>query len=134
MGAGGSKRLTDRKEILQVAHALLQAFAGHVDTGIDARVDQILLRSLKPEEGGRVNAITQVYAQRPHRRAVADAKAYGMHHVIEVLKVFLVDPERNVDEAGIGIAGIVKDHSPDIFTDHGKTQYSWIEYKGCASQ
>src|SRR5471032_22606 len=91
MGGGGSKRLSDREEILKVAHILLDARTGRTGAGIDARVDQILLRSFESEEGRRVDAIAQVDPKRPHRRAVANAKPYGVHHVIEVLQVLLVD-------------------------------------------
>src|SRR5258708_899178 len=134
MGRGGSKRLSNREEILKVAHVLLDAPAGQTGAGGDARVDQILLRSLESEEGRRVDTVAQVYPQRPYRRAVADAKPYGVHHVIEVLKVLLVEPEREVAQAGIGIAGIVKGHSSDIISDQGKTEFGLIEQEGRAAQ
>ncbi len=45
-----------------------------------------------------------------------------------------MDPEREVAQAGIGIAGIVKGHSSDIISDQGKTEFGLIEQEGRASQ
>ena len=62
----------------------LRAVSGR-SAWIHARSDQLLLGAGKAVKFGRIDAIRQIEAQRTNRRAVANAKTHGMHHVIEVL-------------------------------------------------
>src|SRR5437764_8357264 len=129
-----SKRLSNREEVLKMAHILLDASRSCAGTGIYAGVEQILLRAFESEKGRRINAVAQVYAQRPHRGAVSNTEAHGMHHVIEILKVFLFYPERKIAQAGIRIAEIVKSHATDVIADQRKPEFGLVEQQRRATQ
>src|SRR3954468_24401924 len=51
--------------------------------------DQFLVGAFQAEIGWRIDAVGQVYADRAYGRAVANAEADRMHHVIEVLIIAL---------------------------------------------
>src|SRR5947209_1089471 len=134
LGSDGSKCLSNRKEVLKMAYILLDAAAVRAGARIYARVDQILLRSLISEEGRRIDAIPQIHPQGPHRRAVANAKTYRMHHVIEILKVLLPDPKRQIAQAGVGVACVMKGHAAHVLSDQRKAEFRLVEQQRRAAQ
>ena len=92
-----SKRLSDREEILKMAHVLHVALVGRAGgrrAGFRAGVDQLLQRSIEAVKVGRIDAVCQIDAQRPNGGAIAESETDGVFHVIKILQVVLVHAER----------------------------------------
>lgn len=109
-----------------MADAGLRAVAGG-GAWVYAGVDQLLLGARESIELRGIDAVCQIDAQRPHWRAITDAEADGMHHVVEVLQIFLVHAKRNGAEAGKRVAHIVEKDAADVFTDEREAQFELVE-------
>src|ERR1017187_9565249 len=124
---GYSKRLSDREEVLKMAHALHHALAGDAGAGVHAGVDQVLQASFETKEARRVDAVRQVHPDGADGRTIANPEAHGLNHVIEILKVALAHAEREIAEAGIGVTGIVKQHAADVLAHQREAQLGLVE-------
>jgi len=49
-------------------------------------------RSLEADERRRIDAVSKIPADRPYRRSIPYAEADGMHRVIEILNITLMEP------------------------------------------
>ena len=131
------ERLPDREEKLIMANALRRrsAVAGQLVEGlIRIAVEQLSRRAGKPNVGWRVDAIRDVGADRPYGSSIANPKSDGVDHVIEILRIVLMEAERKRAETGINIAHVMKDHALNILTEKRKTQLDIIDEERIAAQ
>ena len=84
-----SKGLSDREEVLKMTDAGLRAVAGRC-AWIHTGVDQLLLGPWESEELRGIDAVCQIDAQGANWRAITDAEADGVHHVVEIRKTLLM--------------------------------------------
>ena len=88
--------------------------------------------SFEAKEVRRINAVCQVDADGPDGGAVANSEAYGVDHVIEILKVALAHAEGKIAEAGIGVSGVMKQDAGDIVADQREAELDLVEEDRCA--
>src|SRR5262245_52770791 len=84
-------------------------------------------RAAEPNERGWVDAVSQVEAKRSDWSSIADAKARGMHGVIEVLEVALVKAERYVAERAEDVAHVMKEDALNVVADERKSQLDIVK-------
>ena len=96
--------------------------------------DQFLVSSLQAEIGRRIDAVGQVDADRADGRAVADAEAGGVHHVIEILHVALVDAEGDAAEVAVDVAHVVENDAVDVVAQQREAQLGGVEEQRVAAE
>src|SRR5437868_2725235 len=121
-----SKRLPDGKEKLKVI-SLLDGWRG-------AAKQKLLISALQTVVRRRVNAVRQIDANRSYGRAVADAETGGVHHIIEIRDVFLVDTERELAQIRVDVSHIMKEHALDVVSDQRKAQFGGMEEQRVSAQ
>src|SRR5689334_17905909 len=105
-----------------MTYALLDAPAdgrGYRRAGVNSGVNQVRFAATKTEKARRIDAIGQIQAYRADRRAVTEAEAHRVHHVIEVLIVTLRYSKRHTSEARIGVSRVMKENAAYIVADQG---------------
>ena len=78
---------------------------------------QVVQRSLKSDEAGRIDAVCEVQTDRANGRLVANPEAYSMHHVIEILEVSLPKTKVDIAQFGVDIAHIVEQNAAKVIAD-----------------
>src|SRR5208283_4453503 len=91
------------------------------------------LGSFEAVKAWRVEVVGQVHAEWADGRAVANAKAGRVNHVIEVSEAVLLHAEGKVVRAGEGVAEIVKQNAADILSDKREPQFGLIEEQRIAA-
>lgn len=80
--------------------ALLDALAitgiGLAGRRVRITVEQLLICSFKSEKIRRIQRVGEIHANRADGRLVANAEARRVHHVVEILKIFLVIAKREI--------------------------------------
>ena len=96
---------------------------------------QKLIRcSLETHERRRIDAVRQVSANRADGSLIPDSEAYGMHAVVEIIQIVLMESQRKLAGAAINISHIVKKHTLDVAPDQGESQLDVIEEQGIPAQ
>src|SRR6185437_5031307 len=108
--------------------------SGVLDGGLRAAEEQLLGGALEPLERGRIERVSEVHRDRPERRFVADTEPDGVHHVIEVRDVFLVDAEGKCAHARKNVAEIVKEHALHVGAEEREAQFRGVEKERVAAE
>src|ERR1700733_9056660 len=96
------KGLPNRKEKLKMADTLRRALAvaGQLRNGnIRITVQYLRRRSREPNVRRGIQAVGKVHADRSHRRAIPNSKAYRLDHIVEILPILLVVAKRQIAQA-----------------------------------
>src|SRR5260370_32626872 len=116
---GHLKRLPYREEKLKMArllhHRRAEARIHLARSRVGIALQELLHRTLESVEPGRIDAVRKIQTQRPHRRFITDAETGGVNHVIEVLEVPLARTKRNLVDAAVHVAHVMKEDAADIF-------------------
>src|ERR1700704_1300121 len=88
---------------------------------------QLLAGAAESHKTRRIRTITEIEANRTHRRLIADAHPDGLHHVVKVLIGTLTVTEIDLGDVGIDVTHIVKDHAAYIVSDERETQLGLME-------
>src|SRR5579864_4484550 len=91
--------------------------------GRDALVRQQLIeRALETEESGRVRAQAEIHANGTDGGLVTNPQSDPLHHVIEVPKILLPEPEAYITHSRIDVPHVVKKYAAEVGADQGKAQ------------
>src|SRR5579884_1827616 len=113
------KRLSNRKEELKMADML--------DRRRRRVEQQLLICAFQSVKRRRIDAIGEVQPNGADRGLITDPKTGGVHHIIEVRQIILMDPERNRAETGVNISHVVKQHTLNVVSHERKTQFGGME-------
>src|SRR3954454_21543820 len=90
-------------------------------------IEKILIGSLQAIKRRGIQAVSEVQADGAHGRAIADAEADGLHHVIEVRDVALFVTEGDASQVGVDVAQVMEEHAGDVIAQEGKPQFRGME-------
>src|SRR5579883_790485 len=102
--------------------------------GIRSALQQLQRRAFESNKVRGIDGVRKVGAHRPDRCFVTDPETGGMYRVIEILEVFLVEPERKIGKAAVNIAHIMKHHALQVFAQQRKPQLHIIDEKRVAAE
>lgn len=95
---------------------------------------QVLVSALEAVKCGRVETISQVQADWPHRCTVANSETHRVLHVVKVGHVALFVAKRNAAQVRVDVAQIVEEHASDVVAQKGKAEFGGMEEERVSSE
>ena len=117
-----------------MADVLFRADADALGRQVGIALQQLLRRAAKTHVRGRIDAVSEVQANRANRRTIADTKACGMNGVVEVLKIFLAEAERNVADAAEDVSHVMEEDPLYVGCDEWEAQLDIVEEQRVAAE
>src|SRR5271167_4719203 len=117
--------LPDGKEELEMADVLRRArtICRELRKGVIRIAVQYLRRRSGESDIVRgIDAVGEIGADGPHRRAVTNTKTHVMDHIVEIPRIVLVDAKRYGAQAGVDVPHVVEQYALDILAEEGKAQ------------
>jgi len=88
---------------------------------------QLVRCPLKTHEARRINAVSQIQADWSDGSLIADAKAYRMDHVGEILEIALAHAKGNASQILEDIPRIMKDDTVYVVAQKGESKFEGVE-------
>src|ERR1700721_4411282 len=131
------KSLPNGKEKLEMADALRRALAVAGQLGrrnVRVAIQHLSRRPREPHIGRGIDAVSQVHAYRTHGCAIAESESHIMDHIVEILRIVLMEAKGNVTQAGIDVPHVVEQHALYILSAEGKAHLYIIDEESVAPQ
>ena len=117
-----------------MADVLLDALAYALRWRIWVALEELFRRAIETKERRRVDTVSEVSANRPNGRTIADAEANRMRRVVEILQIALVKAERNIAQGAEDIAHIMEKDPLNVRPEKRKPQLDIIEEESVSAE
>src|SRR3984957_4006490 len=129
------KSLPNRKEKLEMADALRRALAVAGELGrrnVRVAIQYLSRRSRESHISRGIDAVGQVHADQTDGGAIAESESHIMDHIVEILRIVLMEAKGNVTQTGVDVPHVVEHHALYILSEEGKAQLYVIDEESVA--